>query len=56
MLLLLLLLLLLVVLLLWLSNSTYTSHVCVTLTSLIYFLLTLAQVKKDCARGKGNFV
>ena len=28
------------------SNMLYTSHVCVTLTSRIYFLLTLAQGKK----------
>ena len=28
------------------SNIMHTSHVCVTLTSRIYFLLTLAQGKK----------
>ena len=38
------------------SNMLYTSHVCVTLTSRIYFLPTLAQGKKDCTRGKGHFV
>ena len=37
---------LLLLLLLLLSNIMHTSHVCVTLTSRIYFLLTLAQGKK----------
>ena len=53
--LLLLLLLLLFLLLLLLSNIMHTSHVCVTLTSHIYFLLTLAQGKKGCTRVTGYF-
>ena len=37
------------------SNIMHTSHVCVTLTSRIYFLLTLAQGKKAAPEGKVNF-
>ena len=43
-------------LLLLLSNIMHTSHVCVTLTSRIYFLLTLAQGKKTAPGWKGTSV
>ena len=39
-----------------LSNITYTSHVCVTLTSPIYFLLALAQGKRLHQGGEWYFV
>ena len=37
------------------SNIMHTSHVCVTLTSRIYFLLTLAQGKKAAPGWRADF-
>ena len=49
-------LLLVVVVVVVVSNIMHTSHVCVTLTSRIYFLLTLAQGKKTAPGWKGASV